>query len=99
MSRAPRSALLVLLAVVTACSVGPDYRRPAVDVPVSYKERGTWKVAEPRDDLARGPWWERYGDPTLSRLEEQAVDANQNLVAAEARYRQAQALVANARAD
>ena len=99
MSRAPRSALLVLLAGVTACSVGPDYRRPAVDVPVSYKELGTWKVAEPRDDLARGPWWERYGDATLSRLEEEAGAANQNLVAAEALYRQAQALVANARAD
>ncbi len=99
MSRAPHSALLVLLAALTACSVGPDYRRPAVDVPVSYKELGTWKVAEPRDDLARGPWWERYGDPTLSQLVQQASDANQNLAAAEARYRQAQALVANARAD
>jgi NodT family efflux transporter outer membrane factor (OMF) lipoprotein len=66
---------------------------------VSYKELGTWKVAEPRDDLARGRWWDRYGDPTLTQLEEQAGDANQNLAAAEARYRQAQALVANARAD
>ena len=77
MSRALRSVPLALLVLVTACSVGPDYRRPAVDVPVSYKELGTWKVAEPRDELARGSWWERYGDPTLSRLEEQAADANQ----------------------
>ena len=99
MSRAPHSVPLILLVLVTACSVGPDYRRPTVDVPVAYKEVGTWKVAEPRDELVRGAWWERYGDPTLSRLEEQAGDANQNLAAADARYRQAQALVANARAD
>jgi len=85
MSRAPRSAPLALLVLVTACSVGPDYRRPAVDVPVSYKELGTWKVAEPRDELTRGSWWERYGDAKLSELEEQVPAANQDLVQAAAR--------------
>ncbi len=92
-------SLLSFFALCAACSVGPDYHRPAVPVATAFKELGDWKVAEPRDDLARGPWWERYGDPALSRLEEDVAAANQDLAAAEARFRQARALVANARAD
>jgi len=96
-SEARRRLALVALALLTACSVGPNYVRPTAPVPAEYKE--LWKQAEPRDTLARGPWWERYGDDELSRLEEQVTAANQDLVAAEARFRQARALVANARAD
>lgn len=94
-----RRSLALLVMLASACSVGPDYRRPEVVVPTVYKELGDWKTAEPSDDLARGPWWERYGDAELSRLEQQVTEANQNLVAAEARFRQARALVSNARAD
>lgn len=90
---------LAMLVLVAACSVGPDYRRPAVQVPTAFKELGDWKTAEPSDDLSRGPWWERYGDTELSRLERLVTDANQDLAAAEARFRQARALVSNARAD
>jgi len=94
-----RRSLALLVMLASACSVGPDYRRPEVAAPTAYKELGDWKTAEPSDDLARGPWWERYGDAELSRLEQQVTEANQNLVAAEARFRQARALVSNARAD
>jgi NodT family efflux transporter outer membrane factor (OMF) lipoprotein len=99
MFRPTDAALLALVALTAACSVGPDYRRPTVPIATTYKELGDWKPAEPRDDLARGPWWERYGDPELSRLELEVTAANQDLAAAEARFRQAKALVANARAD
>src|SRR5580765_6367211 len=94
-----REAVLICLAVAAACSVGPDYVRPTAPVSSTYKELGEWKRAEPRDDLARGAWWERYDDEELSRLEQQVTAANQDVVAAEARFRQARALVANARAD
>jgi NodT family efflux transporter outer membrane factor (OMF) lipoprotein len=97
--RRPAFVLLGLVAVVAACSVGPDYRRPVAPVATTYKELGDWKPAEPRDDLARGPWWERYGDAELSRLEREVTAANQDLAAAEARFRQARALVSAARAD
>jgi NodT family efflux transporter outer membrane factor (OMF) lipoprotein len=93
------SALAVIVTCLAACSVGPDYRRPTAPVETTYKELGEWKVAEPQDDLARGPWWERYDDPELSRLEREVTDANQSLAAADAHFRQARALVWNARAD
>src|SRR5262249_31111646 len=95
--RSCAAPLLVLLAL-TACSVGPNYVRPTAPVETTYKELEGWKVAEPRDHLPRGPWWERYDDAKLSELVLQVVTANQNLAQAEARYREARALVANAKA-
>jgi NodT family efflux transporter outer membrane factor (OMF) lipoprotein len=90
---------IALLALAAACSVGPNYVRPTAPVQTSYKELGDWKVAEPRDAMERGAWWAIYDDPELARLEEQVTAANQDLAAAEARFREARALVASARAD
>jgi outer membrane protein TolC len=46
----------------------------------------------------RGAWWEIYNDTQLNRLEEQVGITNQNVVAAEARFREAKAVVSGARA-
>ena len=46
-----------------------------------------------------GKWWQAFDDPTLSALEERIEAGNFNLVAAAARYEQAQGLVRQARAD
>ena len=91
--------LVGTLVVTSACSVGPDYVRPTVDVPAAYKELGAWKVAEPRDDVARGAWWDVYDDPELGQLEARVTASNQDLAAAEARFREARATVGVARAD
>ena len=89
---------MIVAAVVGGCSVGPDYVRPPVITPDAYKENAGWKVAEPRDDVLRGKWWQLFGDPTLDALEEQVSLGNQDLLVAEATYRQARALVRQARA-
>jgi NodT family efflux transporter outer membrane factor (OMF) lipoprotein len=73
--------------------------KPSIDVPAAYKESAGWKIAEPRDQETRGKWWEIYQDPLLNSLEEQVSISNQNLAQAEARYRQASALVQTARAS
>src|SRR5581483_6178860 len=95
---ATRALLACALALASACTVGPDYVRPSAPEPAEYKNAGDWKVAQPRDDVLRGPWWDVFGDPVLSSLEEQVDVSNQSLRAAEARFRQAQTLVAQARA-
>jgi NodT family efflux transporter outer membrane factor (OMF) lipoprotein len=87
-----------LAALTGGCVVGPDYARPPVVTPEVYKENAGWKVAEPRDDVLRGQWWRLFGDPSLDALEEQVSLANQDLQVAEATYRQARALVRQARA-
>ena len=84
---------------MAGCAVGPDYQRPAAAVPADYKEIKGWKIAVPRDDLDKGDWWSIYHDPVLDGLERQVEIDNQTLKAAEAAYREAHAVVAEARAQ
>ncbi len=95
-----RSMVAASLAALAACAVGPNYVRPAVTdtMPTAYKEAGTWKQAEPKDEEARGTWWQLFGDPALDAMEERVALANQTLKAAEAQYRAAEAAIAIARA-
>jgi NodT family efflux transporter outer membrane factor (OMF) lipoprotein len=93
-----RRAALLVLALVGACTVGPDYERPSAPVPAAYKEAEGWKPAEPQDPSPRGDWWSIYQDPVLDGLEKQIEISNQTLKAAEAAYRQARAVLAEARA-
>jgi NodT family efflux transporter outer membrane factor (OMF) lipoprotein len=97
-----RSLLLSLLAaalVAGGCTVGPNYVRPDAPTSDSFKELEGWRTARPRDDVLRPAWWELYDDPVLSDLVEQVPPANQNLKAAEARFRQARTLVWQARSN
>jgi NodT family efflux transporter outer membrane factor (OMF) lipoprotein len=88
----------VLTLALAGCAVGPDYVRPSMDLPSAYKEQGPWKDARPGSIDSSQRWWEIYGDPVLDDLIEQAGNANQNIRAAEAQYRQAQAAARIARA-
>ena len=98
----PRDLKFVVLtapiAMLAACTVGPNYVRPPVAAPAAYKEAGNWKPAEPRDDAHRGKWWDIFQDPMLDTLMQQVDVSNQNLAKAEAQYRQAVALAQSARA-
>lgn len=97
---APTAVALAAL-LLAGCAVGPDYVRPQMDVPAAYKEEaaGSWKTATPQAIDATHPWWDAYGDSTLSALIVQANAANQNIRQAEAQYREAQAITAAARAN
>ncbi|MFS1287121.1 efflux transporter outer membrane subunit [Pseudomonas piscis] len=94
-SRALSLGLCVLL--LSACAIGPDYQRPEVAEPAQYKAAEGWRQASPSDALARGAWWELYGDTQLNGLVAQLNSANQSVAQAEAQYRQAQALVRSSR--
>ncbi len=89
---------LVLLGSLAGCTLGPDYVRPVTRTPPAFKESQGWKTAQPRDGELRGNWWEAFNDAPLARLMEKVALGNQNLVQAEAQYRQARALVQAARA-
>lgn len=106
-----KTAIFIVFSTLAACAVGPDYKRPTTVVDKqtgvvdkqtadAYKEAqsGAWKIAEPSDHSARGNWWEVFGDEQLNALQTQLIAANQNIAAAEARYRQARASAQAARA-
>src|SRR5579863_6660031 len=93
------------LLFLSACAVGPKYQRPTAPVPAAYKEAppanaqeaSDWKPSQPSDSAAKGKWWEVYHDPALNALEDQVSVSNQNILAAEAQYREARDAVRIAR--
>lgn len=91
--------MLSLGLALSACAIGPDYQRPDLATPAQFKQIDGWTVAAPSDALARGAWWELYGDGELNALVGRLNVSNQNLAASEAQYRQARALVRGARAS
>jgi NodT family efflux transporter outer membrane factor (OMF) lipoprotein len=90
--------VVVGIAVLSGCAVGPDYKRPAFDAAAAYKEQSGWKPSEPADALSRGPWWSIFNDPVLDDLEAKINISNENVKAALASYDQARALVDQAQA-
>jgi len=109
-ARALLAAAPAVLALTSACAVGPNYRRPDAPVPPAYKEPvpaptpgaaapSEWKPAQPADAANREAWWEVYGDPQLNALEEKVSVSNQNLALADAQFRGARAVARGARAE
>jgi len=67
MMRIVRGVLVATsFALLTACAVGPNYKRPTMDLSAAYKEQDGWKPSEPNDALDRGKWWEIYHDEVLT---------------------------------
>jgi NodT family efflux transporter outer membrane factor (OMF) lipoprotein len=89
---------LVSAAISAGCAVGPNYHRPPAPVPQRFKEAEGWKPAEPREAASGSDWWSVYDDATLDTLEKQIDVSNQTLKASEAAWREALALVTEARA-
>jgi multidrug efflux system outer membrane protein len=93
------AALALGAASLAACSLAPTYQTPAMPTPSAYKELGPWTPASPADAEPRGAWWSVYGDATLNGLEQRIETANPNLAVALARYDEAMADAAEARAS
>jgi multidrug efflux system outer membrane protein len=80
-------AVALLLAVpLSACMVGPDYRRPEVEVPVAWR-LGAVEAGE----ISNIAWWEQFQDPMLSNLVRTALENNKDLEIATANVDQAAA--------
>lgn len=87
--------------LLTGCMVGPKYTTPTTPVapafseppPKQFTESTGWKQAQPADTALRADWWRSFGNSELDGLEEQVDVSNQALKAAEARFREARALI------
>ena len=75
------STTITLLALASSgCMIGPDYLRPVIDSPQS------WRVSdETAKDLANSAWWEQFNDPVLNDLIATALRENKDLMIASAR--------------
>jgi outer membrane protein, multidrug efflux system len=94
-----RTETLLLALSLTACTVGPDFKRPnPPDIPA-------WHETAVRPNQAISPqsnpdphWWDQFGDPVLTSLEQQAIAGNLDLQQAVLRVVQAQQGEVTARA-
>ena len=93
-----KHVLLSLVAVVTlalaGCAIGPNYKRPTVDVPSDFR----FAAYQSTNSFADLPWWEVFKDPTLLHLIRTAVTNNYDLRQAVARVEQARNIAVVARA-
>src|SRR6185436_8170128 len=84
-----------LLFLAAGCAVGPNYRRPAVDSPATFRGEPT-ATTNSFADLA---WWEVYQDPTLQALIREGLTNNYDLRIAVTRVEQARASAMQARSQ
>jgi len=85
--------LALLLALAGCTTVGPDYKRPELNVPAKYPE-----PAEASAPALAPDWWKLYADPTLDELIAGAQKANADVRFAAARVQEAEGALAEARA-
>jgi len=91
---AGRLRFLVFALLVSACALGPDYRRPELDVPADFQWQLPTDQAAEFGDLG---WWAVYRDPLLQRALRSALDNNLDVRIAAARIEQAQAIANSTR--
>jgi multidrug efflux system outer membrane protein len=87
-------AALAALALLAGCKVGPDYVRPAVDAPASFR----FEVAD-APDLVNTAWWEQFDDPVLSELIATSLQQNKDVRVAAARVQGAAGLLGTTRSS
>lgn len=86
-------ACIILLA---GCAVGPNYRRPAVNVPSQFEAPDT---SVQQTSIADLPWWQVFKDPELTHLVQTALANNYDVRIAVTRIEQSRQIAAQARAQ
>jgi len=86
---------LILTVFTWGCTVGPNYRRPNIDVPTGYRGAPPQEPAQPADSSQQPPsseqsfgdqkWFEVFQDPQLQYLIRTALTQNYDIQIAAAR--------------
>ncbi|HEX5328306.1 MAG TPA: TolC family protein, partial [Acetobacteraceae bacterium] len=85
----PGIAALAAVALLSGCDLGPDYSKPALDVPARFRATAATEVAA----WPTQSWWRGFNSPELDGLIAAARVQNFDIAAAIARIRQADAAV------
>jgi multidrug efflux system outer membrane protein len=94
------SAVFIAAILLAGCTVGPNYRRPKINVPQDYRNQPAGPTAGTEElSLGDEKWWSVFGDPALQQLIRQAVSQNFDARIAASRILQAQAQLGITRAD
>ncbi len=95
-----RLTLLLILGFLCSCAVGPNYKRPPVDVPPDYRGLAPDQAAQTdARSLADQKWWEVFQDEQLKGLVKTALQQNYDVRIAATRILQAQAQLGITRSE
>jgi NodT family efflux transporter outer membrane factor (OMF) lipoprotein len=89
-----RSAALTALALLSGCTVGPDFQRPAPPTASAYIPAGEKPGAAAVTGEAPLRWWSAFGSPDINALVDRALANNRNLAASNATLARARAQLA-----
>jgi len=91
--RNPWAAHTALCLLLAGCTIGPDYKRPDLQLPAAFAEPASAQSpAIPRE------WWGLYHDPMLDQLVHDGLERNADVRFAVARVQEAEAALREARA-
>jgi multidrug efflux system outer membrane protein len=95
------AGLSLTLLLSAGCAVGPNYKRPSVDVPGMYRGTTPQDAAQPAaaESLGQQKWWEVFQDKQLQDLIHTALQHNYDVRIAATRILEAQAQLGITRAD
>lgn len=86
----PVLALLILASLLSGCTVGPDFRKPAVTAPENWT---AWHSGDPSLRAVIPPqrgldprWWQHFNDPILDELVSRALAASPDIRTAALRF-------------
>lgn len=88
--------LCPLLLLESGCLMGPNYKRPDVKAPATFRAPS---ATDQPASLADLPWWQLFNDDTLTEMIKTALNNNYDLAAAVARVEQARQVGAQARSQ
>ncbi len=101
-------SVLITIALLSGCNVGPKYVAPAPPTAPAFKEAapaaysaappGAWQPAQPQDAVIKGKWWEMFNEPDLNTLEDQLDINNLNIAQYFQNFMAARSQVREARA-
>jgi multidrug efflux system outer membrane protein len=88
------AALALALAGASACALGPDYARPELPTPPTFRD-----TPEQQASIADLPWWEVFKDETLQSLVRESLENNRDLAAAVSNMEQSRDVAAVQRGE
>lgn len=93
----PTLSAIAIASMLSACAIGPDYQRPAMELPAGYTNTNV--AGKSVAAVAPATWWTLYNDAVLNRVMDEALKGNFDLKVAAARISEARSQLGLAVSD
>jgi multidrug efflux system outer membrane protein len=100
MKKLPSISVILALSLISGCTVGPNYHRPAIQTPTAYRDLSEDPQAQAKAaSYADLPWWQVFQDPQLQYLIRTALKQNYDMQLATERINAERAQLAITRSN